>query len=71
MTATDDHAVAVTCAGPGGGTRVVRHAALAAVELNLRRRGHAEFTMSGTCAACEYGTSQHLPGIVPRPLPDG
>ncbi len=40
---------------------MVGHAALATVELNLRRRGHAEFTMSGTCAACEYGTSQHLP----------
>ena len=50
---------------------MVRHAALAAVELNFRGRGHAEFTMSGTCGAYEYGSSQHLPGIVPRPLPDG
>lgn len=67
----DDDAVAVSYADPRGGTRVVRHAALAAVELTLRRPGHSELTMSGTCGACEYGTSQHLPGTVPRPLPDG
>ena len=68
---TDDDAVAVTYADPRGGTRVVRHAALATVELTFRRPGHSELTMSGTCGAYEYGTSQHLAGIVPRPLPDG
>ena len=68
---TDHDAVAVTYADPRGGIRVVRHAALATVELNFRRRGHSEFTLSGTCGAYEYGTRQHLPGIVPRPLPDG
>ena len=71
VTTTDDHAVAVPYADPRGGIRVVRHAALATVELNFRRRGLAEFTMSGSCGAYEYGTSQHLPGVVPRPLPDG
>jgi hypothetical protein len=41
------------------------------VELTFRRRGHSDLTLSGTCGAYEYGTSQDLPGIVPRPLPDG
>jgi Pyridine nucleotide-disulphide oxidoreductase len=68
---SDDDAVAVTYADPRGGTRVVRHAALATVELKFRRPGHSELTMSGTCGAYEYGTSQHLPGIIPWPLPDG
>jgi hypothetical protein len=71
VSTTDDDAVAVTYADPRGGTRLVRHAALATVELRLRCRGQAELTMSGTCGAYEYGTSQHLPGIVPWPLPDG
>ena len=43
----------------------------AAVELTFRRRGHSDLTLSGTCGAYEYGTSQDLPGIAPRPLPDG
>lgn len=71
VTTTDDHAVVVPYADPRGGIRVVRHAALATVELNFRRRGLAEFTMSGSCGAYEYGTSQLLPGVAPRPLPDG
>lgn len=71
MSTTDADAAAVTYAGPRAGIRVVRHAALATVKLRFRRPGHSELTMSGTCGACEYGTSQHLPGIVPQPLPDG
>jgi hypothetical protein len=71
VSTADDHAVAVTYADPRGGTRAVRHAALATVTLSFRRRGHSELTMSGPCGAYEYGTSQHLPGITPRPLPDG
>jgi hypothetical protein len=71
VTTTDDHAVAVAYADPRGGTRAVRHAALATVRLKVRRRGHGELHMSGGCGAYEYGTSQHLPGLVPRPLPDG
>jgi hypothetical protein len=58
-------------AAPRGGLRVVRHAAVATVELRVRRQGHSELTMGGTCGAYEYGTSQHPQGIVPRPLPDG
>jgi hypothetical protein len=69
VSSTDDHAVAVTYADPRGGLRVVRHAAVATVDLTVRRRGQGELTMSGTCAY-EYGTSQHPTGIAPRPLPD-
>jgi hypothetical protein len=71
VSTADDHAVAVAYADPRGGTRVVRHAALATVKLSFRRRGHGELAMSGICGAYEYGTSQHLPAITPRPLPDG
>jgi hypothetical protein len=67
----DDHAVAVAYADPRGGTRLVRHAALATVKLSFRSRAHGELATSGTCGAYEYGTSQHLPAITPRPLPDG
>jgi hypothetical protein len=71
VSTADDDAVAVTYADPRGGLRVVRHAAMATVELTVRRQGHRELTIGGTCGAYEYGTSQHPPGIVPRPLPDG
>ena len=66
-----DQAVAVSYADPKGGTRLVRHAAVATVELNIRRPGGAELTLSGACGAYEYGTSEHVPGIVPRSLPEG
>jgi hypothetical protein len=66
-----DDAVAVAYTDPRGGIRVVSHAALATVDLRFRRRGHGELTVSGSCAAYEYGTSQDLPGITPRSLPDG
>ena len=39
MTTADDAAVAVAYADPRGGTRAVRHAALASVELTLHRPG--------------------------------
>jgi len=71
VSTTDEDAVAVTYADPRGGLRVVRHAAMATVELKVRRQGHSELTMGGTCGAYEYGTSRHPPGIVPQLLPDG
>jgi hypothetical protein len=64
----DDDSVALAYADPGGGTRTVRHAALARVEVTIPRRSERELTLSG---AYEYGTSQPMPGIVPRPLPEG
>jgi hypothetical protein len=71
VSTADDHAVVVAYADPRGGTRLVRHAALATVKLSFRSRAHGELAVSGTCGAYEYGTSQHLPGITPQPLPDG
>jgi hypothetical protein len=71
VTVDDGDPVAVVYTDPGGGTRTVRHAALARVDLALRRRGHRELTLSASSGAYEYGTSQPMPGIVPRPLPEG
>jgi hypothetical protein len=67
----DDDPVAVSYADPRGGTRAVMHAALASVELILRRPGSGELTLSSSRGAYEYGTRQGAPGIVPQPLPEG
>ena len=67
----DDDPVAVTYTDPRGGTRTVRHAARAAVELTLRRRGQHELALTGGRGAYEFGTSHDIPGIVPQPLPEG
>ena len=67
----DDDPVAVTYTDPRGGTRTVRHAARAAVELTLRRPGQRELTLTGGRGAYEFGTSHDMPGIVPQPLPEG
>jgi len=71
VTTEDAGPVAVTYADPRGGTRTVRHAALASVTLSLRRPGHPELTLSSRRGAYEYGTAQPMPGIEPRPLPAG
>ena len=63
--------MAVTYTDPRGGTRTVRHAALATVELTVRRSGHAALTLSTRRGAYEYGTREPMPGITPRPLPQG
>jgi len=70
VTTSDDDAVWVRYAYPSGSTRAVRHAPLAGVELTLRRRGR-EVTLSSSCGAYEYGTSQPAAGITPQPLPEG
>jgi hypothetical protein len=71
VTTDDDDSVAVPYTDPHGGTRTVRHAALASVELILRRPGHREVTLSSNRGAYEYGTAQDMPGIMPQPLPEG
>ena len=71
VTTDDDTSVAVTYADPRGGSRTVRHAALARVELTVRRPGNPELTLSSSRGAYEYGTRQPMPGIVPQPLPEG
>ena len=45
--------------------------ALAGVELVLHRPGHRELTLSSRRGAYEYGTREPMPGIAPRPLPEG
>ena len=57
-------------ADPRGGTRAVRHAALAAVELTLHRPGGRELILSSSRGAYEYGTGQGMPGIELQPLPE-
>jgi len=71
VTTGEQNAVAVTYADPSGGTRAVRHAALASVELTVRGRGGRLLTLSSSCGAYEYGTRQDGDGIVPQPLPEG
>jgi hypothetical protein len=71
VTTDDDDPVAVTYADPRGGTRTVRHAALATVELTVRRPGHGGLTLSSRRGAYEYGTREPVPGVTPRPLPEG
>jgi hypothetical protein len=71
VSTADDDAAAVVYADPRGGTRLVRHAAVATVKLSFRRRGNGELAMSGTGGAFEYGTSEQRPGITPRLLPHG
>jgi len=71
VTTDDDDPVTVAYTDPAGGTRAVRHAALASVELTLHRPGNPELTLSSSRAAYEYGTSQPMPGIMPQPLPEG
>ena len=71
VTTDDDAAVAVAYTDPRGGTRAVRHAALAHVELTVHRPGDRELTLSSSRGAYEYGTRQPMAGIVPQPLPEG
>jgi hypothetical protein len=71
VTSSDDDAVALAYADPSGGSRSVSHAARATVELTLHRRGESPLTLSGACAAYEYGTSQGLPAIELQQLPAG
>jgi len=69
---TDDQdAVAVSYADPSGGHRTVRHAALAAVRLTVRRSGGRELVLASSHGAYEFGISQDIRGIVPESLPDG
>ena len=71
LTTDDDDPVAVTYTDPRGGTRTVRHAALATVELTVRRQGQGGLTLSSRRGAYEYGTREPMPGITPRLLPEG
>jgi hypothetical protein len=71
VTTDDNDPVAVVYTDPRGGTRTVRHAALARAELILHRPGDRDLTLSSSRGAYEYGTRQGMPGIVPQPVPEG
>jgi len=71
VTTDGHHTVAVPYADPSGGSRAVSHAALATVELTLRRGGDRELLLSTSRGAYEYGTSQALTGITLESLPAG
>jgi len=71
VSAADGDLVAVPYTDPRGGTRTVSHAALADLELTLDRPGRPALTLSSSRAAYEFGTSQPMPGLMPRALPAG
>jgi hypothetical protein len=71
VAAADDAAVAVPYTDPRGGTRTVRHAALANVELILHRPGNRELSLGSSRGAYEYGSREEMPGIFSQPLPEG
>jgi len=71
VTLAEDDRAAVAYADPRGETRTVTHAALASLELTMRRPGNRELTLSSTHAAYEYGAREPIPGIVPLSLPEG
>jgi hypothetical protein len=67
----DEDAVAVSYADPSGGSRLVRHAALATVDVTVHRRGRPATTLTSTRGAYEYGTSQGLGEVDIENLPAG
>jgi hypothetical protein len=71
VTTDEDDTVAVPYADPSGRSRAVSHAALATVELALRRRGGRELNLSTSRGAYEHGTSQGISGIALESLPAG
>jgi len=71
VTTAADATVAVVYDDPGGETRTVSHAAIAAAELTLHRPGERELTLSATSCAYEYGTRGERPGTEPEPVPRG
>jgi hypothetical protein len=71
VTTAGEDAVTVPYLDPAGGSRAVRHAALAAVELTLHRRGQAGLALSTHHGAYEYGTSAGIAGTGLEPLPAG
>jgi hypothetical protein len=71
VTTEDQDAVAVPYADPSGGQRAVRHAALATVELTLRRQGERDVVLSSSRGAYEYGSSQDIGEMKLESLPEG
>jgi len=66
-----DNAVTVAYADPSGGSRRVRHAAIARVDLTLHPKGGRDITMTTGKGAYEYGTRLGMDDIDIEPLPEG
>ncbi len=49
---------------------MVRHAALASVQLISRRRGDREPSLSSSRGSSGYSTRQGMPGTMPQLLPE-
>jgi hypothetical protein len=71
VNAPADDAVAVAYADPSGGSRRVRHAALASVDLTVHREGGPDFTQTTSKGVYEYGASQGMEEVTLEPLPEG
>jgi hypothetical protein len=71
VNAPADDAVAVAYADPSGGSRRVRHAALASVDLTVHREGGPEVTLTTSKGVYECGTCQGMDDIKLEPLPEG
>jgi len=71
VTTADDDAVAVSYTDPSGGSRRVRHAALAAVELTWHPRASGDITLTTSRGAYEYGARHGMDHVELEGLPEG
>jgi hypothetical protein len=71
VTTMDDDGVAVAYADPSGGSRRVRHSAIAQVDLNWHRRGDRNVSLTTDRGAYEFGTRDGMHEIELEALPDG
>jgi hypothetical protein len=70
-TTAEDDAVAVAYTDPSGGSRRVRHAAFAAVDLTWHRRGNPDITLATSQGAYEFGARTGMDEIALEALPEG
>ena len=70
-TTADDDAVAVSYTDPSGGSRSVRHAALAVVDLTWQTRGRGDITLTTSRGAYEFGARHGMDHIELEGLPEG
>ena len=71
MTSADGDAVGVAYTDPSGGTRRVRHAGLAMVELTWHPRGHRDITLTTSRGAYEFGARHGMDHVELERLPEG
>ena len=71
VTTTDDNGVAVAYTDPSGGSRRVRHSAIASVDLTWHQRGDRTLSLTTERGAYEFGTRDGMHEIELEELPDG